>query len=164
MAPACLTTASASMSSQQPPETTAGPENPCGLDAFAAAARDDFARLLTENGTTLLRLMLHISKKEQDERLQDRLGEPKSRATPRASCGCRRQWRAAAPVRPNPPGRRRSLGRRSGDRAGMCREGIGLGRRGSGRCSRQVGRLAGGWGCHARYPSGLISMGYWEFL
>jgi len=68
------------MSSQQPPETTAGPENPCGLDAFAAAARDDFARLLTENGTTLLRLMLHVSKKEQGERLQDRLDEPKSRA------------------------------------------------------------------------------------
>ena len=68
------------MSSQQPPETTAGAENPCGLDAFAAAARDDLARLLTENGTTLLRLMLHVSKKEQGERLQDRLDEPKSRA------------------------------------------------------------------------------------
>ena len=33
------------MSSQQPPETTAGAENPCGLDALTAAARHDFVRL-----------------------------------------------------------------------------------------------------------------------
>jgi PPK2 family polyphosphate:nucleotide phosphotransferase len=38
-----------------------------------------FERMLTENGTTILKFMLHISKKEQGERLQDRLDEPKSR-------------------------------------------------------------------------------------
>jgi PPK2 family polyphosphate:nucleotide phosphotransferase len=38
-----------------------------------------FERMLTENGTTILKFMLHISKKEQGERLQARLDEPKSR-------------------------------------------------------------------------------------
>ena len=38
-----------------------------------------FERMLTENGTTILKFMLHISRKEQGERLQDRLDEPKSR-------------------------------------------------------------------------------------
>jgi PPK2 family polyphosphate:nucleotide phosphotransferase len=40
---------------------------------------NDFERMLTENGTTILKFMLHISKAEQRERLQDRLDEPKSR-------------------------------------------------------------------------------------
>ncbi len=40
---------------------------------------NDFERLLTENGTTILKFMLHISKKEQAGRLQDRLDEPNSR-------------------------------------------------------------------------------------
>jgi PPK2 family polyphosphate:nucleotide phosphotransferase len=40
---------------------------------------NDFERMLTENGTKILKFMLHISKKEQGERLQDRLDEPKSR-------------------------------------------------------------------------------------
>jgi PPK2 family polyphosphate:nucleotide phosphotransferase len=40
---------------------------------------NDFEKLLTETGTTILKLMLHISKKEQRERLQARLDEPKSR-------------------------------------------------------------------------------------
>jgi PPK2 family polyphosphate:nucleotide phosphotransferase len=40
---------------------------------------NDFERLLTENGTTVLKFMLHISKKEQGERLQARLDEPHSR-------------------------------------------------------------------------------------
>ena len=40
---------------------------------------NDFERLLTENGTTVLKFMLHISKKEQAGRLQDRLDEPNSR-------------------------------------------------------------------------------------
>lgn len=40
---------------------------------------NDFERMLTENGTTILKFMLHVSRKEQGERLQDRLNEPKSR-------------------------------------------------------------------------------------
>jgi PPK2 family polyphosphate:nucleotide phosphotransferase len=38
-----------------------------------------FEKILSENGTTVLKFMLHISKKEQGERLQERLDEPKSR-------------------------------------------------------------------------------------
>jgi PPK2 family polyphosphate:nucleotide phosphotransferase len=38
-----------------------------------------FEKTLVENGTTILKFMLHISKKEQRERLQARLDEPKSR-------------------------------------------------------------------------------------
>ena len=38
-----------------------------------------FEKMLTENGTTILKFMLHISKEEQGERLQARLDEPKSR-------------------------------------------------------------------------------------
>ena len=38
-----------------------------------------FEKILSENGTTILKFMLHISKKEQAERLQARLDEPKSR-------------------------------------------------------------------------------------
>src|SRR5215510_13057886 len=37
-----------------------------------------FERMLTENGTTILKFMLHISRKEQGERLQERVDEPKS--------------------------------------------------------------------------------------
>src|SRR5215470_16112095 len=40
---------------------------------------NDFERMLTENGTTILKFMLHISKREQGERLQARLDEPHSR-------------------------------------------------------------------------------------
>jgi PPK2 family polyphosphate:nucleotide phosphotransferase len=36
-----------------------------------------FEKLLTENGTTILKFMLHISKDEQKERLQERLDDPK---------------------------------------------------------------------------------------
>jgi PPK2 family polyphosphate:nucleotide phosphotransferase len=35
-----------------------------------------FEKMLTENGTTIVKLMLHISKDEQKERLQARLDEP----------------------------------------------------------------------------------------
>ena len=35
-----------------------------------------FEKMLAENGTTILKFMLHISKKEQRERLQARLDEP----------------------------------------------------------------------------------------
>ncbi|KAB2917030.1 MAG: polyphosphate kinase 2 family protein [Hyphomicrobiaceae bacterium] len=38
-----------------------------------------FEKTLAENGTTILKFMLHISRKEQGERLQDRLDQPKSR-------------------------------------------------------------------------------------
>jgi PPK2 family polyphosphate:nucleotide phosphotransferase len=38
-----------------------------------------FEKILTGNGTTILKFMLHISKKEQGERLQERLDEAKSR-------------------------------------------------------------------------------------
>jgi PPK2 family polyphosphate:nucleotide phosphotransferase len=37
-----------------------------------------FEKMLTENGTAILKFMLHISRKEQGERLQARLDEPKS--------------------------------------------------------------------------------------
>jgi len=38
-----------------------------------------FEKILVENGTTVLKFMLHISRKEQRERLQARLDEPQSR-------------------------------------------------------------------------------------
>jgi PPK2 family polyphosphate:nucleotide phosphotransferase len=38
-----------------------------------------FEKILHDNGTTILKFMLHISEKEQGERLQARLDEPKSR-------------------------------------------------------------------------------------
>src|SRR5262245_5852285 len=38
-----------------------------------------FEKMLTENGTAILKFMLHISSKEQGERLQARLDEPNSR-------------------------------------------------------------------------------------
>ncbi|WP_353398138.1 PPK2 family polyphosphate kinase [Hydrogenophaga sp. 5NK40-0174] len=37
---------------------------------------NDFERLLSESGTVVLKFMLHISKDEQRERLQDRLDDP----------------------------------------------------------------------------------------
>ncbi|HZH50923.1 MAG TPA: polyphosphate kinase 2 family protein [Microvirga sp.] len=38
-----------------------------------------FEKMLVENGTVILKFMLHISKKEQAERLQERLDNPKKR-------------------------------------------------------------------------------------
>jgi PPK2 family polyphosphate:nucleotide phosphotransferase len=40
---------------------------------------NDFERILAENGTTILKFMLRISKDEQAERLQERLDDPKKR-------------------------------------------------------------------------------------
>jgi PPK2 family polyphosphate:nucleotide phosphotransferase len=40
---------------------------------------NDFERLLAENGTTILKFYLHISKDEQRKRLQERLDEPGKR-------------------------------------------------------------------------------------
>ena len=37
---------------------------------------NDFEKMLVENGTTVLKFMLHISKEEQKERLQERLDDP----------------------------------------------------------------------------------------
>jgi PPK2 family polyphosphate:nucleotide phosphotransferase len=39
---------------------------------------NSFEKILVENGTTILKFMLHISKKEQAERLRERLAERKS--------------------------------------------------------------------------------------
>jgi PPK2 family polyphosphate:nucleotide phosphotransferase len=51
--------------------------------AEAIEARYDqinaFEKMLTENGTTMLKFMLHVSKEEQGKRLQARLDESKSR-------------------------------------------------------------------------------------
>jgi PPK2 family polyphosphate:nucleotide phosphotransferase len=49
-------------------------------DAIEAryAQINDFEKMLAENGTVILKFMLHISKKEQAERLQARLDERKS--------------------------------------------------------------------------------------
>jgi len=40
------------------------------------AQLNDFERMLCENGTVILKFMLHISKDEQRQRLQDRLNDP----------------------------------------------------------------------------------------
>jgi PPK2 family polyphosphate:nucleotide phosphotransferase len=40
---------------------------------------NDFERHLTENGVTILKFMLHISKDEQKQRLQERLDDPSKR-------------------------------------------------------------------------------------
>jgi len=37
---------------------------------------NDFEKMLVETGTTILKFMLHISKDEQKERLQERLDDP----------------------------------------------------------------------------------------
>jgi polyphosphate kinase 2 (PPK2 family) len=37
---------------------------------------NEFEKILTENGTTLIKFMLHISKDEQKKRLQERLEDP----------------------------------------------------------------------------------------
>jgi PPK2 family polyphosphate:nucleotide phosphotransferase len=51
--------------------------------AKAIEARYDqinaFEKILTENGTVILKFMLHVSKEEQKKRLQARLDEPQSR-------------------------------------------------------------------------------------
>ena len=40
---------------------------------------NDFEKMLTENGTNILKFMLHISKEEQGKRLRERLEKPESR-------------------------------------------------------------------------------------
>lgn len=38
---------------------------------------NDFERMLTENGTTVVKLLLHVSRKEQAKRLRERLDDPR---------------------------------------------------------------------------------------
>ncbi len=54
---------------------------------------NDFERLLTDEGTTLVKVFLHISKQEQRERLQARLDEPGKRwKFKRSDLDARSQW------------------------------------------------------------------------
>jgi PPK2 family polyphosphate:nucleotide phosphotransferase len=54
---------------------------------------NDFERLLTEEGTTIVKVFLHISKGEQKERLQSRLEEPTKRWKFKASdLDARARW------------------------------------------------------------------------
>ena len=56
---------------------------------------NDFERLLTENGTVVLKFLLHISKDEQRARLQDRLDDPtKHWKFSAADLEVRKQWDA----------------------------------------------------------------------
>jgi len=56
---------------------------------------NDFERLLAENGTTILKCFLHISKDEQKERLQARLDDPAKRWKFQASdLASRAKWAA----------------------------------------------------------------------
>ena len=56
---------------------------------------NDFERLLTETGTVVCKFMLHISKDEQRERLQERLDDPTKRWKFAAGdLDVRRQWDA----------------------------------------------------------------------
>jgi PPK2 family polyphosphate:nucleotide phosphotransferase len=53
----------------------------------------EFERMLTEEGTTIVKVFLHISKQEQAERLQARLDDPDKRWKFRASdLETRKQW------------------------------------------------------------------------
>ena len=56
---------------------------------------NDFERLLTESGTTVLKCMLHISKSEQRVRLQERIDVPEKRwKFSLGDLGVRQQWDA----------------------------------------------------------------------
>jgi PPK2 family polyphosphate:nucleotide phosphotransferase len=56
---------------------------------------NDFERMLVETGTTVLKFMLHISKDEQRERLQERVDDPTKRwKFQRGDLAVRAQWDA----------------------------------------------------------------------
>jgi PPK2 family polyphosphate:nucleotide phosphotransferase len=56
---------------------------------------NDFERLLAETGTVILKFMLHISSKEQRERLQERVDDPTKRwKFSMGDLGVREQWDA----------------------------------------------------------------------
>ena len=61
------------------------PEAPTGKDLFKQRYRqiNDFERMLAENGTVIVKLMLHISPEEQLERIEKRIKDPE------------RQWKYA---------------------------------------------------------------------
>jgi PPK2 family polyphosphate:nucleotide phosphotransferase len=52
---------------------------PAGVIATRYDQINAFEKILTENGTRILKFMLHVSKDEQKKRLQARLDEPESR-------------------------------------------------------------------------------------
>ena len=55
---------------------------------------NDFERMLTENGTVILKFMLHISFEEQRERLQERIDEPsKHWKFAMGDLDARKQWK-----------------------------------------------------------------------
>ncbi|MRV70757.1 polyphosphate kinase 2 family protein [Duganella sp. FT92W] len=55
----------------------------------------DFERMLAETGTTIVKVMLHISKSEQRERLQARIDNPKKQwKFDQSDIDQRKQWRA----------------------------------------------------------------------
>jgi PPK2 family polyphosphate:nucleotide phosphotransferase len=54
---------------------------------------NDFERMLTETGTVILKCMLHISKDEQRQRLQDRIDDPEKHwKFSRGDLDARQQW------------------------------------------------------------------------
>jgi PPK2 family polyphosphate:nucleotide phosphotransferase len=54
---------------------------------------NDFERMLTENGTVIVKFMLHISKDEQRRRLQERIDDPtKTWKFEAADLAVRKQW------------------------------------------------------------------------
>ena len=54
---------------------------------------NDFEKILTQNGTTIVKIMLHISKDEQKERLEARIENPKKRwKFSEADLKARRVW------------------------------------------------------------------------
>ncbi|WP_414709531.1 PPK2 family polyphosphate kinase [Ramlibacter sp.] len=56
---------------------------------------NDFERLLVETGTVVLKFMLHISRREQRERLQERIDDPEKRwKFQRGDLDVRKQWDA----------------------------------------------------------------------
>jgi PPK2 family polyphosphate:nucleotide phosphotransferase len=56
---------------------------------------NDFERMLTENGTTIIKCFLHISKDEQKKRLQERLADPtKNWKFQPGDLDVRKQWDA----------------------------------------------------------------------
>jgi PPK2 family polyphosphate:nucleotide phosphotransferase len=57
------------------------------------AALNDFERLLTQTGTVICKFMLHISKDEQRDRLQDRIDDPSKRwKFEMGDLAVRKQW------------------------------------------------------------------------
>ena len=58
---------------------TEGPRYAIGEIELRYAEINAFEKMLTQNGTKILKFMLHISKEEQAERLRDRIATPEKR-------------------------------------------------------------------------------------